>query len=252
MRGIRCALATCSGEAVDMRDGRAFGVVIFLFVLSTSACTSSSPGPSRFLSATSAPSPTSIGASSPTTAVFTPSATQTYSIGATSPTDAAPTPSATDTVTAWTGTMNSSSNYTVTAQDGGLVCSATWTTALKFTVAADSTVSGTATSTLEGTPVCTHPEYFTMPATTMTSTISGIASATQLLLQLNQVAYEPAGSIDATGMSASIYGINTAPSRIAIPITSPGHAAGSQQLQTISAVNSYTSENTITLDCLTC
>jgi hypothetical protein len=148
--------------------------------------------------------------------------------------------------------MESSSNYTVTASDGGLVCAGTWLTALKVSVAADATVSGTATSTIQGAPVCTHPEFFLTPVTTMLSNITGTATVTQLELQLIQVSYEPAGSIDSTGMSASIYGINTAPATITIPITSPGHAAGSQQLQTVSGVNSYTSDNTITLDCQTC
>jgi hypothetical protein len=154
--------------------------------------------------------------------------------------------------TCWIGTMTSSSNYTVTAADGGLVCSASWTTDLKFTVAADATVTGTATSTMQGAQVCTHPEFFPTPMTTLSSNITGTATATQLALQLNAVSYQPAGSIDATGMSASIYGFNNAPATITIPINTPGHAEGSQQLQTISAVNSYTSENTLTLDCRTC
>ena len=148
--------------------------------------------------------------------------------------------------------MNSSSNYTVTASDGGLVCAGTWTTGLKFTVAADATVTGTATSTLQGAPVCTHPEFLPTPATTMLSNITGTATATQLQLQLNQVSFEPAGSVDTTGMAASIYGINTAPATITIPITAPRHAEGSQQVQAVSGVNSYTSDNTITLDCQSC
>jgi hypothetical protein len=148
--------------------------------------------------------------------------------------------------------MDSSSNYTVTAPDGGLVCSARWTTYFAFDVGPDSRVSGVATSDIIGDPVCTHPEYFPTPMTTLTSAITGTASATQLQLQLNAVSHAPAGSIDATGMSASIYGINTAPLTITIPVTSPGHAAGSQELQTVSAVNSYTSENTMTFDCDTC
>ncbi len=149
----------------------------------------------------------------------------------------------------WTGTMTSSSNDTVTASDGGLVCSGTWTTALKFTVAADATLTGSATSTLNGAPVCTHPEFITNEMTIMLSTITGTATDTQLQIQLNAVSHEPAGSVDYTGLSASIYGINAAPGTITIPITSPGHAKGNQELQTISGVNSYTSENAIEFDC---
>ena len=229
-----------------MRDGRAFGVVMFLLVLSASGCTSGSPGPSRFVSATSVPTQT--------TSIAVASPTNTPVIAATSPPDSpATTPSPTETpMMAWTGTMVSTSNFTVTAQDGGLVCAATWTTALKFNVAADSTVSGTATTTIEGSPVCTHPGYIPTPTTTMLSSISGTATASQLQLQLNAVSDEPAGSIEATGMSASIYGINNAPSTITIPIISPGHAVGTQELQTVTGVNSYTSDNTITLDCQTC
>ncbi|MEY2581475.1 MAG: hypothetical protein QOE09_1324 [Ilumatobacteraceae bacterium] len=148
--------------------------------------------------------------------------------------------------------MDSSSNYTVTASDGGLICSGTWATVLKFTVAADATLTGTATSTLQGAPVCTHPDFLPTPVTTMLSNITGTATAAQLQLQLNQVSYDPAGSIDSTGMSGSIYGIDSAPATITIPITTPRHAEGSQQLQAISSVNSYTSDNTITLDCQNC
>jgi hypothetical protein len=148
--------------------------------------------------------------------------------------------------------MDSSSNYTVTASDGGLICAATWTTALKFTIAADATVTGTATSTLQGEPVFTHPEFLPTPVAKMLSNITGTSTATELQLRLNYGSYEPADSVDSTGMSASIYGINNAPATIAIPITTPGHAKGSQQLQTISSVNSYTSDNTITLDCQSC
>ena len=152
----------------------------------------------------------------------------------------------------WAGTMTSSSNDTVTASDGGLVCSATWTTALKLTVAADGTLTGTATSSWDGAPVCTHPEYITNPMTSLLSTITGNATDTQLQIQLNAVSHEPAGSIDYTGISGSIYGINAPPGTITIPITSPGYAKGNQELQTISGVNSFTSENAITLDCQTC
>jgi hypothetical protein len=148
--------------------------------------------------------------------------------------------------------MTSSSNDTVTAQGAGLVCSATWTTALKLTVAADATVTGTATTTWDGTPVCTHPEFITNPMTGMVSTITGTATDTQLQIQLTVVSDVPAGSIDWAGMSASLYGINAPPATITIPITTPGHAKGNQELQTISGVNSYTSENAITLDCQTC
>jgi hypothetical protein len=88
--------------------------------------------------------------------------------------------------------------------------------------------------------------------TLISSSISGTATATQLQLQFTSLAFEPADSFDATGMSASIYGIGTTPPTITIPITPPGHAAGSQQLQTISGSNAYTSENTITLDCQGC
>jgi hypothetical protein len=152
----------------------------------------------------------------------------------------------------WTGTMNSSSNYTVTAPDGGLICSGVWSTSFKFTVQADNTVSGTATSTIQGTPVCTHPEFLPTPVATMVSNITGTATATQLQLQLNQVSFAPADGIDTTGMSASLYGFSSVPSTITIPISSKGHAEGSQQLQAISSVNSYTSDNAIALDCQTC
>ncbi len=152
----------------------------------------------------------------------------------------------------WTGTMTSSSNDTVTAQGGGLVCSATWATALKLTVAADATLTGTATTTMDGAPVCTHPEFITNPMTGMLSTITGTATDTQLQIQLTVASDVPAGSIDYAGMTASLYGFNTPPATITIPITTPGHAEGNQELQTISGVNSYTSENTFTLDCQTC
>ena len=152
----------------------------------------------------------------------------------------------------WSGTMTSSSNDTVTASDGGLVCSGTWTTALKFTVAADATLTGTATSTWGAAQVCTHPEFITNPMMSMLSTITGNATSTQLQIQLTIASNEPAGSIDYTGMSASLYGFNTPPTTIIIPITTPGHAEDSQELQTISGVNSYTSENAFTLDCQTC
>ena len=155
-------------------------------------------------------------------------------------------------VDVWTGTMTSSSNYTVTAQDGGLVCAATWMTALKFTVATDATLTGTATTTMVGTPVCTHPEFITNPTTGMLSTITGNATDTQLQIQLTAVSNVPADSIEYAGMSASLYGIDTPPATITIPITTPGRAEGSQELQTFSGVNSYTSENAITLDCQAC
>ena len=155
-------------------------------------------------------------------------------------------------VDVWTGTMTSSSNYTVTAQDGGLVCSATWTTALKFSVATDATLTGTATTTMDGTPLCTHPEFITNPTTGLVSTITGNATNTQLQIQLTAVSNVPAGSIEYAGMSASLYGIDTPLATITIPITTPGHAEGSQVLQTVSGVNSYISENAITLDCQTC
>ncbi|MEY2444851.1 MAG: hypothetical protein QOE00_1431 [Ilumatobacteraceae bacterium] len=147
--------------------------------------------------------------------------------------------------------MNSSSNYTVTASDGGLVCAGTWVTTLKLTVASDGTVTGTATSTLDGAPVCVHPEFLPTPVTTMFSNITGTANASQLQVQLTHVSYEPADGIDTTGMAASVYGINS-PSTITIPIATPRHAEGSQQLQFVSAVNAYTSDNTFALDCQTC
>ena len=249
----------------SMSRVRAFRICTLLLVVSGSACSSS--GGSHVLPAITAPA---------TTTTTTASTTTTTSIVASSangstPDTGQPEPRCADVVVpgaassvpsaftsdkrlpgCWTGTMESASNYTVTASDGGLVCAGTWTTALKFTVADDASVTGTATSTLQGAPVCTHPEFLPTPVTTMLSNITGTATATQLQLQLEQVSYEPTGSIDSTGMSASIYGIDTAPATITIPITTPGHAAGSQQLQAISGVNSYTSDNTMALDCRTC
>lgn len=149
--------------------------------------------------------------------------------------------------------MNSISNYTVTAQDGGLVCSATWRTIFDVYLLTDSTVVGSATAAMQGPPLCTHPEYLPNPTTSMVSDVSGNATATQIELRLSPVSNQPAGSIDATGLSPSIYGIDgKTPATITIPVTSAGHAAGSQVLQTISGTNSYTSENSITLDCDSC
>jgi hypothetical protein len=134
-----------------------------------------------------------------------------------------------------------------------LVCSAQWITTLRFSVDASSAITGNASTTIDGSPLCTHPEYFQTPVTMMTSTIAGTASATQLQLQLIQVAYDPAGSIDATGMATSLYGIDATQSpTITVPVTSLGHAAGSQQLQTVSGSNAYTSDNTLTLACQAC
>src|SRR3954471_11668852 len=93
---------------------------------------------------------------------------------------------------AWTGTMDSSSNYTVTAPlTGGLVCGATWSTSLAFDVSADSHVSGIATSTIVGTPVCIRPEYQTTSTVSITSTITGRVSTTQLTLQFAPLSYVP-------------------------------------------------------------
>ena len=169
--------------------------------------------------------------------------------------DSGPTTDKTDPprqVDVWTGTMTSSSNYTVTAQDGGLVCAATWTTALKISVATDATLTGTATTTMDDTPLCTHPEFITNPTTGLVSNITGNATNTQLQIQFTAVSNAPFDSIEYAGMSASLYGIDTPPATITIPITAPGRAQGSQVLQTVSSVNSYTSENAITLDCQTC
>ncbi len=154
--------------------------------------------------------------------------------------------------TCWTGTMTSQSNFTVKAPGGGLVCAASWTTLLKLVVASDATLAGTATSALDGTPQCTHPEFFPNPVTTMSSTITGTSTATELSFQLKPVSYQPSGSIDATGMSASINGFNNTPATITIPIATPGHAEGNQQLQATAGGGLYTSENAISLDCKTC
>lgn len=222
--------------------GRIRRIRVWLLLLLVSGWGCSSSGGSHAVPAITAPA---------TTTSTSTTASTTTSIVARSANSGSPPPDTAQPEPRWTGTVTSSSNQAVT-DAGKLVCSATWTTALEFTVAADATVTGTATSTLDGTPVCTRPADFPTPMTTLLSNITGTATATQLQLQLNSVSHQPAGSIDATGMSASIYGIDTGPATITIPITSPGHAEGSQQLQTISGVNSFTSDNTITLDCQTC
>ena len=220
--------------------GRLRGIRVWMLLLLVSGWGCSSSGGSHALPAITAPATTT----SKSTTTSTTTSIVAGSANSGSPPQAQPEPR-------WTGTMTSSSNQAVT-DIGKLVCSATWTTALEFTVAADATVTGTATSTLDGTPVCTRPGDFPSPMTTLLSNITGAATATELQLQLNAVSHQPAGSIDATGMSGSIYDIGTGPATITIPITTPGHAEGSQQLQTISGVNSFTSDNTITLDCQTC
>jgi hypothetical protein len=250
----------------SMSRVRALRVCTLLLVVSGSAC--SSCGGSHALPAITASATTT----STSTSTSTTTSIVTSSANGTPPDTGQPKPPCADVVPGaaptvdvpgpvtsdkglpecWAGTMDSSSNYTVTASDGGLVCAGTWMTALKFSVAGDATVTGTATSTIQGAPLCTHPEFLLTPVTTMLSNITGTATATQLQLQLKQVSYQPAGSIDSTGMSASIYGINTPPATITIPIITPGHAAGSQQLQAVSSVNSYTSDNAITVDCQTC
>jgi hypothetical protein len=227
-----------------MRDRRLPALVLVLIGLSGAGCATGNVEPSRFVSATSVPTRAP-------TPVISASATPTIVIAATPPTDA-PTASPTVTVRAWTGSMESTSNYTVTSQDGGLVCSGQWTTYLAFDVDADSKISGRATTDAVSDPECTHPELLSTPVTSITSSIEGTLTTDQLQLRFMPVSFVPEGAVDSTGMSSSIYGIGTAPPTLTIPVVAPGHAIGTQQLQTVSGSNAYTSVNTTTLDCQGC
>lgn len=153
----------------------------------------------------------------------------------------------------WTGTMKSSADETVTAGDIGLVCSGTWTTALSLAIAPDGIITGTAVGTVDGPPKCQGTPYTTQMQM-FRAPITGTATDTELRFRLGTPSsYEPAGSGDFTGLTATIYSADPSGSTFTIPITSPGHAQGAQQLQFGSdASGKFTSENAIVLDCQTC
>lgn len=155
--------------------------------------------------------------------------------------------------TCWTGTMTSSSNETVTADNVGVICSGTWTTALSLTIAGDGTVTGTAVATVDGPPTCPRGHGGTPQMEVFRSPITGTATDTELRFRLGTVSsYEPAGSGDFTALTATIYGADPSGATFTVPITAPGHAQGNQSLQYVAGVNSFTSENAIVLACQTC
>ena len=80
--------------------------------------------------------------------------------------------------------------------------------ALSFTVAANSGVTRTAISIMRVLLYARIPSTFKTRRRPGLS-VSGTAIASHLELQLNEVSSGPAGSVDATGMSALIYRINT-------------------------------------------
>lgn len=151
----------------------------------------------------------------------------------------------------WAGTMTSASTQNVNASDGGLVCSANWTTAIAFTVDEQGKMTGTADSTLDGVPNCAHPLAYTH-VKTIHFRLTGVATDRQLEFHLSDSTYAPAGSIDASGLSAGILGFSGSPSTFSIPIATPGHASGSQPLKLVSSVNEYSSQNTLELRCSDC
>ena len=150
----------------------------------------------------------------------------------------------------WTGTMKSSANETFT---GGLVCSGTWTTALSLNIAADGNITGTAVGAVDGPPACQGTPYTTQMQL-FHAPITGTATDTELRFRLGTPSsYEPAGSGDFTGMTATIFGADPPGSTFTVPITSPGHAQGAQPLQHGNPTNGkFTSENAIVLVCQTC
>ncbi len=154
--------------------------------------------------------------------------------------------------TCWTGTMTSSANETVTADNIGLVCSGTWTTALSLTIATDGNITGTAVATVDGPPACRGTPY-TAQMEVFRAPVTGSATDTELRFRLGTPSsYEPAGSGDFTALTATIYGADPAGATFTVPITSPGHAQGEQPLQFVVGVGKFTSDNAVVLDCQTC
>ena len=152
----------------------------------------------------------------------------------------------------WTGTMISSSDDTVTAQDGGLVCSANWRTDLSLAVDAEGKISGTAVIAIQGAPVCTHPEFVSQTQV-IRAAVTGTATDQSLHIEINPAtSFEPGGSFDATGLTASIYGVSGGSAIFDIPVTSNGRAAGDAPRQLVSGANRYTSQNSISLTCADC
>lgn len=154
----------------------------------------------------------------------------------------------------WTGTMTSAANETVTANGIGLVCSGTWTTALSLTIATDGNITGTAVATVDGPPTCPHGQGASPQMEVFRSPIAGTATATELRFQLGTPSsYEPAGSGDYTGLTATMFGADPSGSTFTVPITSLGHAQGGQPLNYGNDANGkFTSENAIVLDCPRC
>ncbi len=153
----------------------------------------------------------------------------------------------------WTGTMTSSANETVTADNIGLVCSGTWTTALSLTIATDGNITGTAVAVVDGPPACRGTLYTTQMEA-FRAPVTGTATDTELRFRFGTPSsYEPAGSADFTALTATIYGADPSGATFTVPITSPGHAQGAQPLQYgDDAAGKFTSENAIVLDCQTC
>ena len=150
----------------------------------------------------------------------------------------------------WTGTMKSSANETFT---GGLVCSGTWTTALSLAIGPDGNITGTAAAVVDGPPACQGIPYTTQMQM-FHAPITGTATDTELRFRLGTPSsYQPAGSGDFTGLTATIYSADPSGSTFTVPITSPGHAQGGQPLQYGNdASGKFTSENAIVLACQTC
>ncbi len=143
----------------------------------------------------------------------------------------------------------------IDAPDGGLVCSATWTTDVTLVVEPDGKINGTAESTMAQLGDCPHPaeEGGYTQIQQIHSSVTGTATAVQL--QLNYVAIPPdvpADGIDSTGLTVAIFGFDTPQPPLVIPIVSPFRAAGSQQLQLTSGSNVYTSDNILDLTCDNC
>lgn len=152
----------------------------------------------------------------------------------------------------WTGTMTSSSDDTVTAADGGLVCSASWRTDLSLAVDSEGQITGTAVMAIQGAPVCAHPEFISQTQV-IRAAVTGTATDQSLHIEINPAAsYEPSGSIDATGLTASIFGLSGGSAVFDIPVTSKGEAAGEAPRQLVSGVNRFTSANSISLSCTDC
>ena len=153
----------------------------------------------------------------------------------------------------WTGTMTSSSNETVTADNIGLVCSGTWTTALSLTIGPDGNITGTAVGAVDGPPACPRGHGANPQMEVFLAPVTGSATDTEFRFRFGTPSsYEPAGSADFTALTATIYGADPSGATFTVPITSPGRAQGEQSLQFVVGVNNSTSENTITLVCHTC